>query len=76
MLHDSAGVPYLAPELQLLFKSPHPRAKDTHDAQEVLNSLDGERLSFLLQRLPASHPWRSLAASLGLHRAPYPGGLP
>ncbi len=36
VLHTSDGIPYLAPELQLLFKSKAPRPKDDVDAREVI----------------------------------------
>jgi hypothetical protein len=61
VLTSPQGIPYLAPELQLLFKSRNPRAKDNIDARETLPLLDAEQRAFLFERLPAEHPWRSLA---------------
>jgi hypothetical protein len=52
------GLPYLAPELQLLFKSKAPRPKDDQDLREVLPLLEPVRRRSLLGLLPTSHPWR------------------
>jgi hypothetical protein len=60
---SAAGVPYLAPELQLLFKSTHPRDKDDIDALEVIPALDGSRRGRLARLLPAQHPWQRLLAT-------------
>lgn len=54
------GTPYLAPELQVLFKSVHRRPKDDVDAAEVIPALDARRQSFLAARLPPGHPWQAL----------------
>lgn len=56
------GVPYLAPELQLLFKSTNPRPKDDLDAAEVIPALDADRRQRLAQWLPAEHRWQHLVA--------------
>lgn len=60
VLTTSDGVPYLAPELQLLFKSRDPRPKDDVDAGEVLPALGPERQEWLAHHLPPDHPWRAL----------------
>jgi hypothetical protein len=52
------GLPYLAPELQLLFKSKSPRSKDDLDAREVVPTLSRPQRRFLRHHLPAAHPWR------------------
>lgn len=54
-------VPYLAPELQLLFKSVNVRAKDQMDADEVIPNLPPDRASLLFNALPSGHEWRQLA---------------
>ncbi len=54
------GVRFLAPELQLLFKSDDVRSKDTFDAEQVVPLLDGRDLALLTAQLPAGHPWRQL----------------
>lgn len=60
VLHTSGGIPYLAPDLQLLFKSRRPRAKDTVDACEVVRHLEPERRARLARLLPAGHQWHQL----------------
>jgi hypothetical protein len=62
LLHSPSGVPYLAPELQLLFKSKHLRHKDTMDAQRVIPALGATRRQWLQSHLPARHPWLELVA--------------
>lgn len=61
VLHSATGLrlPYLAPELQLLFKSDHPRPRDDQDAAEVIPELDHGARAFLAAHLPDPHPWRS-----------------
>lgn len=62
VLCSSDGVPYLAPGLQLLFKSENVRAKDRRDAEVVIPELDPWSLDLLDARLPRDHPWRRLVA--------------
>ena len=52
------GIPYLAPELQLLFKSTRPRPKDDVDARQVIPILEGDRRARLSRLLPQRHPWQ------------------
>ena len=60
VLTTREGVPYLAPELQLLFKSKTPRPKDDADARQVIPELDEDRRSRLRRLLPMNHRWRVL----------------
>jgi hypothetical protein len=60
VLNSSDGIPYLAPEIQLLFKSKDIRDKDDTDAREVIPVLDVPRREWLLDRLPSEHPWRRI----------------
>lgn len=60
VLRTADGVPYLAPELQLLFKSRNPREKDDLDAWEVIPVLNAERRATLARLLPGDHPWQRL----------------
>lgn len=60
VLQTPEGLPYLAPELQLLFKSRDQRAKDEVDARQVAPELDSARADRLAQMLPATHPWQRL----------------
>ena len=62
VLRTADGVPYLAPELQLLFKSEGLRPKDDVDAEEVIPALDADQRQFLACHLGADHPWQRLLA--------------
>ncbi len=50
------GIPYLAPEIQLLYKAKEPRPKDEADFFRTLPLLDSERRSWLTQSLSLVHP--------------------
>lgn len=63
VLTTAGRVPYLAPELQLLFKSRHPRPKDDLDASIVVPRLDPASRSWLADRLPGDHPWQPVLAA-------------
>lgn len=54
------GVPYLAPELQLLFKSKDPRPTDHEDARMVIPLLAPGERAFLLRHLSDGHEWRGV----------------
>lgn len=60
VLRSLNDVPYLAPALQLLFKSKAVRPKDQLDAEAVIPHLDAGSLAVLDARLPRSHRWRTL----------------
>jgi hypothetical protein len=60
VLRTTSGVPYLAPELQLLFKSKNVRDKDDVDARHVIPLLAPERVRRLAAVIPADHAWRAL----------------
>lgn len=62
VLVTEQGIPYLAPELQLLFKSKNNRKKDDRDASEVIPALTAERRHRLRGFLPRDHPWQQLVA--------------
>jgi hypothetical protein len=54
------GIPYLAPEVQLLFKAKDAREKDEHDFARARPLLSGAQLAWLRERLAAEqpgHPW-------------------
>ncbi|HWS35267.1 MAG TPA: hypothetical protein VN408_21330 [Actinoplanes sp.] len=60
--HTADGVPYLMPELVLLFKAKHLRPKDRADFDTILPELSGEqrdRLGGLLSRVHPGHTWLS-----------------
>jgi len=60
-LVTDAGIPYLAPEIQLLFKSGTGQQKDLDDLAAVLPVLPRQRAEWLLRCLQAQyltgHPW-------------------
>lgn len=60
VLLTADGIPYLAPELQLLFKSTGLREKDHVDARQVIPHLGDERRRALAALLPPGHPWQEL----------------
>ncbi|MEU6627081.1 hypothetical protein ABZ905_02175 [Streptomyces parvus] len=58
--HTRDGIPYLAPELVLLFKAKHARPKDQADFDATLPYLSAEQrtsLARLLDRVHPGHPW-------------------
>jgi hypothetical protein len=62
VLRTADGVPYLAPEVQLLYKSKGLRPKDNVDASEVIPRLDARQREFLGRLLGPDHPWQRLLA--------------
>lgn len=57
---DRDGIPFLAPELVLLFKSKQPRERDDADLAAVVPDLQTERREWLrsaLARRNPAHPW-------------------
>lgn len=58
--HTQDGIPYLAPELVLLFKAKHTRPKDRRDFDETVPHLTRARratLAELLARVHPGHAW-------------------
>ncbi|MEU6801098.1 nucleotidyltransferase domain-containing protein [Streptomyces neyagawaensis] len=58
--HTQDGIPYLAPELVLLFKAKHVRRKDQADFDATvphMTSAQRETLAELLARVHPGHPW-------------------
>jgi len=55
-MRSSAGVPFLAPEIVLLFKAKAPAAKDTRDFESVRTALDAQPRQWLRGALEAVHP--------------------
>lgn len=57
---DAAGIPYLRPELTLLMKAKHTRAKDNADLSAALPALPPPARTWLageLERMYPGHPW-------------------
>jgi hypothetical protein len=66
--HTSDGVPYMAPELVLLFKAKHARGKDQADFDGTVPYLNDEqrgRLAELLGRVHPGHRWLAQLDSFG-----------
>jgi len=62
---SAEGIPYLAPEIQLLYKAKTPRQKDEADFVETLPALSQERRRWLMTGLTMvhpQHPWLDLLA--------------
>jgi len=58
--HTQDGIPYLVPELVLLFKAKHARRKDRSDFETTLPHMapaQREALAELLDRVHPGHPW-------------------
>ena len=59
-LRTPAGIPYLAPEIQLAFKGKHLEPKNEHDFALALPRLSASRRAWLIMALQAAygeHPW-------------------
>jgi hypothetical protein len=57
---DPSGIPFLAPEIVLLYKSKAPCAEDEHDFAAALELLDAEARAWLrtaIARNESGHPW-------------------
>ncbi|WP_235916217.1 hypothetical protein [Antrihabitans cavernicola] len=66
ILHSSNGIPYVIPEVALLFKAKHLRPKDAADFYNVLPAMDQARRSRLhswLSKVHPGHPWIEILAS-------------
>jgi hypothetical protein len=59
------GIPYLRPDVALLFKAKHARPKDDGDFAAALPRLDGERRAWLRETLELVHPGHRWLAELG-----------
>nr|WP_054024938.1 hypothetical protein [Bacillus sp. FJAT-28004] len=60
ILITANGIPYLSPEITLLFKSKNPEPKDEKDFKNIVNYLDGEQKAWLqtsLKLVYTEHPW-------------------
>lgn len=63
VLHSEDGLAYLAPEVQLLFKSKTVRPKDALDAATVIPQIEPSRRSWLANHLASDHPWQATIAA-------------
>jgi hypothetical protein len=63
--HDANGLPFMAPEVVLLFKAKNPRDKDSADFAGTLPLLDADQRRWLVDALTLvhpDHPWRATVA--------------
>lgn len=61
---DDRGIPYLSPEVVMLFKAKHCRDKDEHDWSLVRPRLDRAQRAWLAEALDLVHPGHRWAAEL------------
>jgi hypothetical protein len=61
----SHGVPYLTPEVQLLYKARHPRVKDQADFENALPRLESRERAWLSDALSTIDPEHAWLARLG-----------
>lgn len=66
ILTTADGIPYLAPEVALLFKARHPRPKDDADFAGSLPLLTAAQRGWLAAALRAAHPGHPWLAAAGL----------
>lgn len=60
ILFSSQGIPFLSPEITLLYKSKSPRLKDTNDFYNTFNLMNPEQKIWFcesLRILYKEHPW-------------------
>jgi uncharacterized protein (DUF952 family) len=62
------GMPFVRPEIALLFKAKAPRYKDQRDFERAAPLLDAEARSWLRTALATAHPQSDWAAHLGTSR--------
>jgi len=61
--YTETGIPYLAPEVALLYKAHHRREKDQRDFEQVYIKLESEPRSWLITALKTcypGHPWTTI----------------
>ncbi|MGZ4466604.1 MAG: hypothetical protein ACXVYW_03660 [Oryzihumus sp.] len=76
---DTDGVRWLNPEIVLLFKAKHLRAKDRADFAAALPLLGEDQRAWLVRALAWAHPghaWLARAGGGGGHPPYRPGGAP
>jgi hypothetical protein len=66
-----SGIPFMAPEVALLFKAKHMRVKDQADFDGVVPLLSDEQAAWLrdgLLRIHPGHPWIPALQEASRHR--------
>ena len=71
-----AGIPYLVPEIQLLYKAKAPRPKDEADFARVAPYLDDDSRHWLRDVLASVYPAHGWGAALECVLTPHFGGRP
>ncbi|MEH2432985.1 MAG: hypothetical protein V7K25_01785 [Nostoc sp.] len=56
ILRSDIGIPFLTPEIVLLYKAKNPRSKDEDDFYRICSLLDKERQVWLKQAITVCHP--------------------
>jgi hypothetical protein len=69
ILHTSEGIPYVIPEVALLFKAKDVRDKDEADFRRVLPAMDQPRISRLFRWLSQVHPGHPWLEKILIHRS-------
>lgn len=69
ILRSSNGIPFVIPEVALLFKAKHIRPKDVEDFHNVLPAMDQARRSRLHSWLSQVHPGHPWIETLAIHRS-------
>jgi hypothetical protein len=64
LVWHAGGIPYLAAEVQLLFKAKTVRAKDERDFEDALPLLDAAQRGWLRRALEVAHPGHAWLARL------------
>jgi hypothetical protein len=62
-----SGIPYMSPEIALLFKAKRRAEKDQFDFEGVLHLLDARQVAWLrtnLEMVHPNHPWTATLAHL------------
>lgn len=62
--HSADGIPYLTPEIQLLYKARRPRPKDEDDFERVLHRLGADQRVWLYDALSVVEPQHAWLAKL------------
>jgi hypothetical protein len=65
LARSACGLPFLKPEVQLLYKSKHPRERDDEDLAVTLPALSYSARQWLRSAIAASHPNENWLAALG-----------
>jgi hypothetical protein len=68
--HGTDGIPYMAPEIVLLFKAKHDLPKDRQDLDAALPSMDEASIAWLVEALDLVHPHHEWLAPLRGHMPP------